>query len=409
MKYRIIIISLILSTLCGSLYAQNGKKEFANQFNPVTTGVTSLNIAPDARGGGLGDLGVASDPDVNSQFWNPAKYAFTVSRGGLAVSYTPWLRKLANDINLAYVAGYWKFGRYGNDPQALSATLRYFSLGSIQTTDEGGNVLSSVNPYEMALDLAYSRKLTNSFSMAVALRFIYSDLGYSTDGSSDVKGAAAFAADIAGYQTLYPIVGRSECQWSWGFNISNIGTKVSYDGGANTAFLPANLRLGTTFKFPVADYHTLALNLDLNKLMVPTAPRQQDYLDAEGNYDQIAYQKALEDFNNMSSFKGIFKSFADAPGGFKEELQEIQISTGLEYSYNQQFFARVGYYYENKYKGNRQYLTFGAGFSLSVFTLDAAYVLATAQSSPLDQTLRFTLGFDMAGLKDLVGSKRGRR
>lgn len=409
MKYKIIIFTIILSTVCNSLYAQKEKVEFANKFNPVTTGVTSLNIAPDARGGGLGDLGVATDPDVNSQFWNPAKYAFTESRGGLAVSYTPWLRKLVNDINLAYVAGYWKFGRYGNDPQALSATLRYFSLGSIQTTDDGGNVLSSVNPYEMALDLAYSRKLTNNFSMAVALRFIYSDLGYSTDGSSDVKGAAAFAADIAGYQTFYPIVGRSECQWSWGFNISNIGTKVSYDGGANNAFLPANLRLGTTFKFPVADYHTLALNLDLNKLMVPTAPRQADYLDAEGNYDQIAYQEALEDYNNMSSFKGIFKSFADAPGGFKEELQEIQISTGLEYSYNQQFFARVGYYYENKYKGNRQYVTFGAGFSLSVFTLDAAYVLATAQSSPLDQTLRFTLGFDMAGLKDLVGSKRGRR
>ena len=409
MKYRVIIISLILSALCGSLYAQNEKKEFANQFNPVTTGVTSLNIAPDARGGGLGDLGVATDPDVNSQFWNPAKYAFTESRGGLAISYTPWLRKLVNDINLAYVAGYWKFGRYGNDPQALSATLRYFSLGSIQTTDEGGNVLSSVNPYEMALDLAYSRKLTKSFSMAVALRFIYSDLGYSQDGSSDVKGAAAFAADIAGYQTLYPIVGRSECQWSWGFNISNIGTKVSYDGGANTAYLPANLRLGTTFKFPVADYHTLAINLDLNKLMVPTAPRQQDYLDAEGNYDQIAYQEAMEDYHNMSSFKGIFKSFYDAPGGFKEEMQEIQISTGLEYSYNQQFFARVGYYYENKYKGNRQYLTFGAGFSLSVFTLDAAYVLATAQSSPLDQTLRFTLGFDMAGLKDLIGGARRRR
>jgi hypothetical protein len=403
MKYRVIIIAIILSAVCSSIYAQK------NQFNPITTGVTSLNIAPDARGGGLGDLGVATDPDVNSQFWNPAKYAFTESRGGLAVSYTPWLRKLVNDINLAYVAGYWKFGRNGTDPQALSATLRYFSLGSIQTTDDGGNVLSSVNPYEMALDLAYSRKLTDNFSMAVALRFIYSDLGYSTDGSSDVKGAAAFAADIAGYQTFYPIVGRSECQWSWGFNISNIGTKVSYDGGANSAYLPANLRLGTTFKFPVADYHTLALNLDLNKLMVPTAPRQADFLDAEGNYDQIAYQEALDDYHNMSSFKGIFKSFADAPGGFKEELQEIQISTGLEYSYNQQFFARVGYYYENKYKGNRQYLTFGAGFSLSVFTLDAAYVLATAQSSPLDQTLRFTLGFDMAGLKDLVGSKRGRR
>lgn len=407
MKYRVIIISLILSALCGSIYAQSN--DVKNQFNPVTTGVTSLNIAPDARGGGLGDLGVATDPDVNSQFWNPAKYAFTESRGGLAISYTPWLRKLVNDINLAYVAGYWKFGRYGNDPQALSATLRYFSLGSIQTTDEGGNVLSSVNPYEMALDLAYSRKLTKSFSMAVALRFIYSDLGYSTDGSSDVKGAPAFAADIAGYQTLYPIVGRSECQWSWGFNISNIGTKVSYDGGANTAYLPANLRLGTTFKFPVADYHTLAINLDLNKLMVPTKPLESSYLDAEGKVDGKAYQEALDDYYNMSSFKGIFKSFYDAPGGFKEEMQEIQISTGLEYSYNQQFFARVGYYYENKYKGNRQYLTFGAGFSLSVFTLDAAYVLATAQSSPLDQTLRFTLGFDMAGLKDLIGGARRRR
>lgn len=403
MRHRVIIITIILTTICGSISAQK------SQFNPVTTGVTSLNIAPDARGGGLGDLGVASDPDVNSQYWNPAKYAFAESRGGLAVSYTPWLRKLVNDINLAYVAGYWKFGRYGNDPQALSATLRYFSLGSIQTTDEGGNVLSSVNPFEMALDLGYSRKLTDNFSMAVALRFIYSDLGYSSDGSSDVKGAAAFAADIAGYQTFYPIVGRSECQWSWGFNISNIGTKVSYDGGANSVFLPANLRLGTTFKFPVADYHTLALNLDLNKLMVPTAPRQQDYLDAEGNIDQVAYEKAMEDYRNMSSFKGVFKSFSDAPGGFKEELQEIQISTGLEYSYNQQFFARMGYYYENKYKGNRQYLTFGAGFSLSVFSLDAAYVLATAQSSPLDQTLRFTLAFDMAGLKDLIGSKRGRR
>ena len=407
MKYRVIIISIILSALCSSLYAQQGKEGLANQFNPVTTGVASLNVAPDARAGSMGDLGVATDPDVNSQHWNPAKYAFAESRGGLAISYTPWLRKLVNDINLAYVGGYWKFGRYGNDPQALSATLRYFSLGSIQLTDDGGNAINSINPYEMALDLAYSRKLTNSFSMAVALRFIYSDLGFTE--TDDVKGAAAFAADIAGYQTLYPIVGRSECQWSWGFNLSNIGTKVSYDGGANSVFLPANLRLGTSFKFPIAAYHTLAINLDLNKLMVPTAPRQQDYLDAEGKEDEAAYKNAEEEYKNMSSFKGIFKSFSDAPGGFKEELREIQISTGLEYSYNQQFFARVGYYHENEYKGNRKYVTFGAGFSLSVFTLDAAYVLAVAQSSPLDQTLRFTLGFDMAGLKDLVGGGIRRR
>ena len=411
MKNLQIITLMLLLLASGTCPAYaDGKNDYVNnQFNPITTGVTSLGIAPDARGGGMGDLGVATDPDVNSQYWNPAKYAFTESKGGLSISYTPWLRKLVNDINLAYMAGYWKFGRDGTDPQAISATLRYFSLGSIQTTDEGGNVLSSVNPYELAFDLGYSRKLSRSFSMAVVFRFIYSDLGYSTDGASDVKGAPAFAADIAGYQTLYPIVGRSECQWSWGFNISNIGTKVSYDGGTNSAFLPANLRLGTSFKFLVADYHTIALSVDLNKLLVPAAPRQSDYLDAEGNYDTQAYEAAKDDYNNMSSISGIFKSFSDAPGGFKEELREIQVSAGLEYSFNRQFFARMGYYYENKYKGNRQYLTFGAGFSLNVFSLDAAYVLATAQSSPLDQTLRFSLAFDMAGLKDMIGHKRGRR
>ncbi|MEG1574685.1 MAG: type IX secretion system outer membrane channel protein PorV, partial [Bacteroidales bacterium] len=239
MKDLKIILSIIFILFSCAIYAQK------SEFNPITTGVTSLNIAPDARGGSLGDLGVATDPDVNSQYWNPAKYAFAESKGGLGVSYTPWLRKLVNDINLAYMAGYWKFGRNGTDPQALSATMRYFSLGTIQNTDEGGNVQSSVHPYELALDLGYSRKLSSNFAMAVVFRFIYSDLGYSSDGSSSAKGAPAFAADIAGYQTFYPIVGRSECQWSWGFNISNIGTKVSYDGGAHSAFLPSNLRLGT--------------------------------------------------------------------------------------------------------------------------------------------------------------------
>lgn len=380
-----------------------------DMFNPITTGVTTLNIAPDARGGSMGDLGVATDPDVNSQYWNPSKYAFAFSSAGVSVSYTPWLRKLVNDINLAYVAGYWKFG--GNDLQALSASLRYFSLGSVPTYDNSSALQNTVNPYEMALDLGYSRKLSSSFSMGVVFRFIYSDMGFGgLSSAEDMSGAAAFAADISGYQTVYPIIGRSECQFSWGFNISNIGSKVSYDGGTNSSFLPTNLRLGFSFLFPIYDYNTLSINFDANKLLVPAAPRQSDYTytDSDGyeQYDTEAYNQAKEDFNNTGSISGIFKSFSDAPGGFKEELQEIYFSTGLEYSYNRRFFVRAGYYYENKYKGNRQYATFGAGFSLNVFSLDAAYVLATAQSSPLDQTMRFTLSFDMDGIKDLMGRRR---
>ncbi len=380
-----------------------------DMFNPITTGVTTLNIAPDARGGSMGDLGAATDPDVNSQYWNPSKYAFAFSSAGVSVSYTPWLRKLVNDINLAYVAGYWKFG--GNDLQALSASLRYFSLGSVPTYDNSGALQNTVNPYEMALDLGYSRKLSSSFSMGVVFRFIYSDMGFGgLSSAEDMSGAAAFAADISGYQTVYPIIGRSECQFSWGFNISNIGSKVSYDGGTNSSFLPTNLRLGFSFLFPIYDYNTLSINFDANKLLVPAAPRQSDYTytDSDGyeQYDTEAYNQAKEDFNNTGSISGIFKSFSDAPGGFKEELQEIYFSTGLEYSYNRRFFVRAGYYYENKYKSNRQYATFGAGFSLNVFSLDAAYVLATAQSSPLDQTMRFTLSFDMDGIKDLMGRRR---
>ena len=410
MKYSIkyLLFSGLFALFVFPVHADEDGK---NMFNPLTTGVTTLGIAPDARGGSMGDLGVATDPDVNSQYWNPSKYAFAYSSAGVSVSYTPWLRKLVNDINLAYVAGYWKFG--GNDLQALSASLRYFSLGSVPTYDNNGVLQNTVNPYEMAIDLGYSRKLSSSFSMGVVFRFIYSDMGFGgLSSAEDMSGAAAFAADISGYQTVYPIIGRSECQFSWGFNISNIGSKVSYDGGTNSSFLPTNLRLGFSFLFPIYDYNTLSINFDANKLLVPTAPRQSDYTyeDEYGNtqYDTEAYNRAKDKFNNTGSISGIFKSFSDAPGGFKEELREIYFSTGLEYSYNRRFFVRVGYYYENKYKGNRQYATFGAGFSLNVFSLDAAYVLATAQSSPLDQTMRFTLSFDMDGIKDLIGRKRRR-
>lgn len=400
MKGNTIISSALLIaalfTFNPATYADDNIK---NEFNPITTGVTSLGITPDARGASMGDLGAATDPDVNSQYWNASKYAFSDSRAGVSLSYTPWLRKLVNDIFLANVAGYWKVG--GSDNQAVSASLRYFSLGEIVSKDYEGATLSSINPFEMAVDLGYSRKLSESYSMGVVLRYIYSDLGFTEGGSSDrTKGASAFAADISGYFTTYPIIGRNECQWSIGWNISNIGSKVGYNGGNNPAFLPTNLRLGTAFTFPLADYHNLTLSADFNKLLVPTRPRSSDYEDNE------QYEQALQDWKDMSPITGIFKSFSDAPGGFKEELREINYSLGAEYSYNQQFFIRGGYFHESAYKGNRQYFGFGAGFALNVIKIDAAYMIATAQSSPLDQTLRFTLSFDMDGIKDLFGRRK---
>ncbi len=374
-----------------------------NEFNPVQTGVVALNIAPDARGAGMGDLGAATEPDAYSQYWNPSKYAFAYSSASVSLSYTPWLRKLVNDIFLADVAGYWKLG--SGDNQALSASLRYFSLGEVVSNEAIGGAAQSMNPYEMAFDIGYSRKLSEKFSMGVVFRYSYTDLGFSDSYAGDNStGASAFSADISGYYTTYPIIGRNECQWSWGWNISNIGSKVNLQDGANPAFLPTNLKLGTSFTFPLADYHNLMLGLDLNKLLVPTRPRESDY-DIGTPDGQQAYNDALQDWRDMSSIKGIFKSFSDAPGGFKEELREISFSLGAEYSYNNQFFARAGYYYENEFKGGRSYFSVGAGFALNILRLDASYMLATAQNSPLDQTLRFSLSFDMEGLKDIFGKR----
>ncbi len=404
-----LLLSVLMMALCSiDVWAQNNG--IKDDFNPIQTGVNSLNIAPDARGASMGDIGVATDPDANSQYWNPSKYAFAYSTAAASLSYTPWLRKLVNDIFLANLAGYWKIG--SGDNQALSASLRYFSLGEVTTNNpSSGQVAQTLNPYEMSFDVGYSRKLSDKFSMGVVFRYIYSDLGFSDTYAGDQNtGASAFAADISGYYTTYPIIGRNECQFSWGWNISNIGTKVSYNHGEDPAFLPTNLRLGTSFAFPLADYHTLAVSVDLNKLLVPTRPREKDYVSAPENTpenieQQRQYIDALEKWENMSPITGMFKSFTDAPGGFKEELKEITWSLGAEYNYNQQFFLRAGYFYENAMKGNRQYFSMGAGFSLNVVRLDAAYMLATAQTSPLDQTLRFTLTFDMDGLKELFGRR----
>ena len=356
-------------------------------FNPVEHAVISQTIAPDARAAGMGDVGAATDPDVNSQFWNLAKYPFCISRAGIALNYTPWLRQLVNDIDMAYVAGYYRIGDYG----ALSGSLRYFSLGEVYTSDAYD---MTVKPYEMSLDVAYSRMLSETFSLGVGLRWIYSDLRY--DYSEDSKPASAFAADIAMYYNNYVMLGSRECQLGLGLVASNIGSKISYYGDEESQFIPANLRLGASLMIPVDDYNRFSISADANKLLVPTVPVQEVDENNSDYQDRVRRQ-----YSDMSSIKGIFESFSDAPGGFKEELEEIQWSVGAEYVYHDQFSLRAGYHHESESKGNRKYFTVGGGFRMSVFSLDVGYVISTAQSNPLDQTLRFTLAFDMDGIKDL--------
>ena len=364
----------------------SAEEDKLQEFNQVEHAVISQTIAPDARAAGMGDVGAATDPDVNSQFWNPAKYPFCISRAGLALNYTPWLRQLVNDIDLAYLAGYYRIGDYS----AVSGSLRYFSLGEVITLDES----MTVNPYEMSLDVAYSLMLSEHFSMAAALRWIYSDLRY--DYSEDSAPASAFAADLAMYYNNYFNMGSRECQLGIGLNISNVGSKISYYGDDRSQFLPANMRLGLSLLVPVDEYNRFSINADANKLLVPTVPRQE-----EGESSADYQERVIREYSDVSAISGIFKSFSDAPGGFKEELQEIQWSVGAEYVYHDQFSLRAGYHHESQNKGNRKYFTVGGGFRMNVFSLDVGYVISTAQSNPLDQTLRFTLAFDMDGIKDL--------
>ena len=401
-----ILFPAILSAFCISMKAQDIK----NQLNPIYHGVTSLAIAPDARSAGLGDVGAATDPDVNSQYWNPAKYPFCISRAGVSLNYTPWLRQIADGIDLANITGYYRLGDY----DALSASLRYFSLGEVLTSLEADAM--SIKPYEMSVDLAYSRMLSETFSAGVALRYIYSDLGFSQD--DETTPGSAFAADIALYHNGYINLGGHESQLGWGLNISNIGSKISYDDGNTSEFIPTNLRFGLSLLYPIDEYNTITIAADANKLLVPTRPTMEQYVnhmieteggvaaDYENNYSDYRTWLEGEGYYNVSPISGIFKSFNDAPNGFKEELQEIQWSAGLEYAYNNQFFLRAGYHYEHPNKGNRSYFTVGAGFKMNVFSLDAGYVISTAQSNPLDQTLRFSLAFDMDGIGDLLGKRR---
>ena len=381
--------SALLLLGLATVQSAKAQDEVRDQFNPVRTGVTSLSVAPDARAGGMGDVGAATDPDVHSQYWNPAKFPFTISRAGIAINYTPWLRKLTTGIALLNAAGYVRLGDY----QALSASLRYFTLGEV----EGGENIT-VRPYEMSFDAAYSRMLSEKFSAAVGLRYIYSDISGHYDDNS--TAGSAFAADIALYYNTYLMMGQRECQLAWGLNINNIGSKISY-GDDRSYFIPTNLRLGLSYMIPLNEYNRISISADANKLLVPSMPLQ-----GSDETDEDYHERLDREYYNKSSISGIFTSFGDSERGFKGEMEEIQWSIGAEYTYNDKFSLRAGYHHESNMQGNRKYATVGAGFRMNVMAIDAGYVIATSASNPLDQTLRVSLTFDMDGIRDLFGKRR---
>lgn len=391
-------VLLSLAAVAFLAVSAQAAKTVDDTMNPLITAMPSLSIAPDARSAGMGDIGVATDADLNSLHWNPAKYSYMQSAGGITANYTPWLRKLVSDIDLAHIAGYYNFGDLAG---GIAASFTYFSLGNVSLTNANGTVLQDVRPNEWSLDLSYYRKLHEYVSMAVALRFMYSDLnnGYnsSTTTAGEMYPAWTMAADVSLYyhQPIELPMGTS--YFSLGFALQNLGGKMTYDKITQN-FIPATMRIGVNYELPFDKYNSLTFGVQADKLMVPS--HKSKFADDEsGTWTQ-------EGYSALSSVKGIFQSFADAPGGAKEEFNEVRWGAGLEYSYNKQFFARFGYSYENYYKGNRNYLTAGAGFHLSIFSLDVAYCIGLSSSNPLDQTMRFTLGFDLAGIKDLVNNRK---
>jgi hypothetical protein len=404
-RIKPIFLTLAVSLIAGTTQAQLGTDQLsgydpATSINTVTTAVPFLMISPDARSGALGDAGGALTPDANSIHWNMSKLAFIKKKAGFSVSYTPWLRALVPDINLAYLSYYNKL----KGDQAISASLRYFSLGDITFTDIVGNTIGQFKPNEFALDLGYARKFSDRWSGGLTLRYIYSNLtgGVSLSDGQGTKAGQSVAADLSTYYRNDELeVGGKDAEYSTGIVISNIGAKISYTESGRRDFIPTNLRWGNQFKINLDDYNSLAILVDFNKLMVPTPPiyavddsTGQPIKDQNGNF-VIAKGKDP----NRGLVNGLFTSFADAPGGFREEIKEINYSIGLEYWYDNQFAVRAGYFHEPRTKGNRQYFTLGAGLRYSVFGLDFAYLIATQQRNPLENTLRFTLHFDFDSFK----------
>jgi type IX secretion system protein PorV len=374
-------------TLCGFTAIVNGQS--AAPINVVTTAVPFLRISPDARAGGMGDMGVATSPDANSSFYNVSKAVFNQSNGGVAVTYTPWLKDLGlNDVYMATLAGYYKFA----PDQAITGGLRYFSLGNIQFTDAAGNNLNSFRPREFSFDLGYSRKLSEKFSIGLGAKYIYSNLAGNVPNQS-FKAGTSVAADLSAYYNNQNEAGEGVAV---GLALSNLGQKIAYTSNADQKdFIPANLSLGTMYTKVMDESNKLAFGLEVNKLLVPTPP-----VDASGN---ISDQDALAAYRSKSVIGSWFSSFGDAPGGFKEELKEFQVSLGAEYSYNNQFSVRAGYFYEDKTKGNRKYFTMGVGVKYNIFGLNFSYLLPSGSGTnrnPLSNTLRFSLIFDLDAAAD---------
>lgn len=380
MKKKItpVILFLLLFASTSKIYSQ--------ELNAIQTVVPFLSIAPDSRAGAMGDAGVATSPDAYSQHWNPAKFAFIEGKAGVGISYSPWLRNLVPDINIAYLTGYYRI----DEKQVASGSLLYSSLGDVPFTDDFGNLERTFKPNELAFDLGYSRIFAENFSGGIAFRFIYSNLtGGSYSGGDATKPGISFAADISGYYRKNVSMFSKDGELAFGLNFSNIGSKMSYSDGQTSDFIPMNMRLGGAGTINFDKFNKLTLAIDFNKLLVPTPPIYNNDMEIIDGKDP-----------NVGVPVAIFQSFYDAPGGFKEEMREITSSIGLEYWYNNQFALRTGYFHENESKGNRKYFTAGAGFKLKGFTIDFSYLMPTVSNHPLARTLRFSLAFDINALQE---------
>jgi len=376
--------------------------ELSGQVNTVQSAVPFLTIAPDSRAGAMGDAGVATSPDVNSMHWNPAKYAFIENKGGVSVSYTPWLRNLVGDIDLINFIGYYKIDKQ----QVLAASLVYFSLGDIEFRDDESTYVKTAKPNEFSIDVAYSRQFSPHISGGLAFRYIRSDLASGTVSNGvEATAGQAFAADISMYYNKKVKLSDKDGKMSFGLNISNIGNKMSYTKDLNNKdFLPINMRLGGALGIDMDNYNSLTATVDFNKLLVPTPPvywtkvNGGDSLDSN-NKHIVRYGKDTD----VPVVQGMLQSFSDAPGGFKEEIKEINYSIGLEYWYRKQFAIRTGYFHESETKGNRKFYTIGCGLKLNVFGLDFSYLIPTAANNPLAHTLRFTLMLDFDSSNKATG------
>ena len=404
MKTRFLLLSaMVLFFLSGQAQNYGNLNGQTSGESVITTAVPFLMIGPDGRAGGLGDGGVATSPDANSMHWNSAKYAFIDNPSGFSISYTPWLRNLVNDINLAYLSYYYRL----DDRQTIAVSLRYFSLGEIQFTDEVGNPLGTYKPNEFAVDGAYARKLSDNLALSVDGRFIYSNLtaGFASQGTESSAGMSV-AVDIGLYwQKDVNWFRNNNAQFAWGVFISNIGSKISYSKtNIQKDFIPTNLRFGSRLTIDMDRYNKISFDVDINKLLVPTPPiyatdtMGNPILNPDGSYK---IDKGMDP--DVGVIKGMVQSWYDAPNGFKEEMHEFNFSIGAEYWYNNLFAVRAGYFYENKNKGDRQYVTLGVGLRYNVFGLDFSYLIPTvSQQNPLEKTLRFSLLFNF-------GNNRQRR